>query len=156
MSKKLKMMEFALKHYGLREVVNGITSQSVLAIINDVSEIRHKTNVPWCAAFVGYVLKNNDYQYSVTLNARSYLKVGKPIIKPTFGCIVVLWRGSQNGWKGHVGFYIGSTGNCIYMLGGNQNNEVCIKAYSKKQLLEYREPAKLSPLAVGARIEEEI
>src|SRR5690606_28661848 len=117
----------AMSYYGLSETLGGLTNSVVLDIINDISGKNFTTPVPWCAAFVGSVLKSCGMEHTGKLNARSYLKYGKSVSKPCQGDIVVFWRGSIDGWRGHIGFFIAETKNVIYILGGNQNNEVCIK-----------------------------
>ena len=149
MSKKLKMIQKALELYGTNEIQAGRTNPKVLSILNNVSQHKIVKNTPWCAAFVGSVLKESGYQYSVELAARSYLKIGKKVKTPSLGDMVILWREDPKSWKGHVGFFIAETENVIYLLGGNQNNTVCIKPYPKKRVLEYREPITSKPMAVG-------
>jgi hypothetical protein len=39
---------------------------------------------------------------------------------------------------GHAGFWIGEKNGLVYVLGGNQNNEVSITAFSKGKVLVYR------------------
>lgn len=58
-----------------------------------------------------------------------------PLEEARVGDIVVYWRGSKNGWMGHVGFYAGIVGDNIKTLGGNQANEVNIRNYPKSRLL---------------------
>ena len=103
--------------------------------------------VEWCAAFVNAVLEesdivsNNDHAYPLT--ARAFLdwgqKVSKEDIQP--GDIVVFPRGNQ-GWQGHVGFFIKKeviNNITFYMiLGGNQDNQVSIKAYRASRALGIR------------------
>ena len=59
------------------------------------------------------------------------MKVGKTIIKPEIGHIVVFWREEEKGWKGHVGLFAGYTEDktSIFVLGGNQNNMINIASY---------------------------
>lgn len=92
----------------------------------------------WCSAFVNWVAKVNCLEMSNKLNARSWMSVGKLTNTPDIGDVVVLWRESKSSWKGHVGFYIRETKNWIYVLGGNQSNQVKISAYHKSRLLGYR------------------
>lgn len=94
--------------------------------------------VPWCAAFVGACLEQVDIKSSRFESARSYLKWGRPIENPTPGCIVVFKRGS---WQGHVGFVMGQdSGGNLLVLGGNQSDEVNVKAFSRHRVLGYRWP----------------
>lgn len=116
------------------------------------AELREFTGVDpvrteWCAAFVNSVLEesnipsNRGHKYPLT--ARAFLdwghKVSKEDIQP--GDVVVFPRGNQ-GWQGHVGFYIRSTevnGVLYYhILGGNQNNMVSIEMYPARQSLGIR------------------
>lgn len=132
-----KIITSALSYYGLNETYDGKVNPKLLHIINEVSEVQVKNNIPWCTAFVSYILKINRHEYSKKLNARSYLELGRKVVNPEIGQIAVLWRESLDSWKGHVGFFISETKNKIYLLGGNQNNTVCIKSYPKQRLLSY-------------------
>jgi uncharacterized protein (TIGR02594 family) len=96
----------------------------------------------WCAAFVGSNLELEDIQSSRSPAARSYERWGQKLYKPAVGAIVVFWRGSPNGWSGHVGFITGidKVGNLL-VLGGNQGDQVSIKAFTRDRVLSYRWPA---------------
>lgn len=95
---------------------------------------------PWCAAFVGSVLAECGIQGTNQLNARSYLDWGQPIdiSLARKGDIVVFWRGSPDGWKGHVAFYSHHDDENIYVLGGNQGNAVSVAPYPRDRLLGVR------------------
>lgn len=95
---------------------------------------------PWCAAFVGSVLAECGIQGTNKLNARSYLNWGNPVEldKAQKGDVVVFWRGSKDGWQGHVAFYSHQDQEHIYVLGGNQGNKVSLKPYPKTKLLGIR------------------
>jgi hypothetical protein len=59
------------------------------------------------------------------------------------GDIVVFPRGNQ-GWQGHVGFYVGrhASGKWV-ILGGNQANSVRYDLYDSKRVLGIRRGSKL-------------
>jgi uncharacterized protein (TIGR02594 family) len=99
---------------------------------------------PWCAAFVGACLEEAGYKSTGSLAARSYLNWGKEVEKPKYGDIVVFWRGSKQGWQGHVAFFVRETKDYVYVLGGNQGNSVNVSRYSKSRVLGYRQPSSLS------------
>jgi uncharacterized protein (TIGR02594 family) len=119
----------------------------------DRVELRKYTGVDpvrteWCAAFVNAVLNESGIPGSesvsdVPLMARSFLtwgnKVSKEDIQP--GDLVVFPRGNQ-GWQGHVGFYIRSietnNGTMYAILGGNQDNSVSIDLYPASRALGIR------------------
>ena len=79
-----------------------------------------------------------DAPYTGKLNARSWLDIGMETNNPQPGDVVVLWRESKNSWKGHVGFYINRVDDEIFILGGNQDNQVKISGYPSSRLLGYR------------------
>ena len=105
----------------------------------------------WCAAFVNAVLELDnipnlhDVGSTAPLMARSFLSWGLPIESENIqrGDIVVFPRGNQ-GWQGHVGFYIGQTvhdnGLFYLILGGNQDQMVSVEKYTAKRALAIRRP----------------
>ncbi len=136
----MKILEKALTQYGISEITGSKDHPQILNYFNalgyDGSKLHDET--AWCSAFVGWVAKECDYLYSTKLTARSWLKEGISTDHPNLGDIVILWRESIDSWKGHVGFYIKESRNYIYLLGGNQNQRVCIKPYPKNRVLDYR------------------
>lgn len=104
----------------------------------------------WCAAFANAVLEASGFKGSEgnRLAARSFEKYGDDVTKnPTKGDIAVFWRGSPNGWQGHVGFYMGSVKQngktYIKVLGGNQGDAVSISLYPASRLLSIRRPTEM-------------
>ncbi|MEK7139426.1 MAG: TIGR02594 family protein, partial [Patescibacteria group bacterium] len=92
----------------------------------------------WCAAFLNWVLKESGLPHTGKLLARSFLTYGFPTDKPKLGDIVVLWRISKASPYGHCGLYVSENEVEIFILGGNEDGQVKIKAYPKYQLLAYR------------------
>ncbi|MFK7953398.1 MAG: TIGR02594 family protein, partial [Ekhidna sp.] len=93
----------------------------------------------WCGVFVGSLLAELGYDLPPKPQvARSYLKVGQPVVEPAIGDIVVFWRVAPNDWRGHVSIYIREDETGIYCLGGNQQGKVQIIKYKKQKLLGYR------------------
>lgn len=92
----------------------------------------------WCGAFVNWVAKTLGYIYTGKLNARSWLDIGTEVEYPMPGDVVVLWRIEEDGPYGHVGFFVYETDELVYILGGNQDNSVCIKPYLRSRLLSIR------------------
>jgi uncharacterized protein (TIGR02594 family) len=132
-------INIALKEYGVKEILG---SNDNTRILNYFKEIGHSwvknDETAWCSAFANWVALKSGCKTSGKLNARSWLEVGSKTESPKIGDIVVFWRESKTSWKGHVGFFIKETDKHIYVLGGNQNNEVNITPYRKDRLLEYR------------------
>lgn len=94
----------------------------------------------WCAAFVGWVLLQANVRGTGKLNARSYMKWGEEVSiqEACPGDVAVLWREDPNSWKGHVAFVDSIKGGYIYLLGGNQGNEVSNRPYPIDRVLSIR------------------
>lgn len=72
--------------------------------------------------------------------ARSWLDWGVALENPIYGCVTVLTRDDPTSWKGHVGFYLRHDEEFVYLLGGNQLDEVRELAYPVASVLGYRWP----------------
>jgi len=96
-------------------------------------EIKSKDD-PWCAMFVCWCLADKGTRSAW---ARSFINYGIKLTVPVYGCIVVLKRGKNSG---HVGFFMGKENGRLLLLGGNQNNAVCVKDYDASDVLGYRWP----------------
>ncbi|AXT52653.1 TIGR02594 family protein [Aquimarina sp. BL5] len=136
----MNILEMALSQYGVTEINGSKDHPQIVSYFSELGfdGVKLKDETAWCSAFANWVAKKTGYSYSGKLNARSWLNVGKSTNTPSVGDVVVLWRESPNSWKGHVGFFIKETRGFVYVLGGNQNNKVCISAYPKNRVLEYK------------------
>lgn len=84
----------------------------------------------WCASFVSWVMDQSDYESpKAAFRARSWASFGKALSEPVFGAIGVKSR--RGG--GHVAFVVGKSedGKDLFMLGGNQSDEVNISCYPR-------------------------
>jgi uncharacterized protein (TIGR02594 family) len=137
----------ALNEYGTKEIKGILHNTEVLKYFKDIGQKQIKDDeTAWCAAFVNWVLMKAHKMTTGSLMARSFLKYGIKTKTPEIGDVVVLWRISPTSPYGHVGFFIKETKDKIYILGGNQSDEVNITAFPKSQLLSYRK----APLAHNA------
>lgn len=137
---KYNIIKTALAEFGITEKP-GIEDNSprILEYFKEIGQTWVKTDeTAWCSAFVNFIAKVTGHEYTGKLNARSWLDVGEDTDKPEVGDIVVLWREDPDSWKGHVGFFIKTLGNYVWILGGNQGNKVQISRYPLSRLLSYR------------------
>ena len=132
--------ELALTQFGIKEISGKQDNPEVLKYFDETGfdGNKLKDETAWCSAFMNWCHVKTGNQYSGRLDARSWLKVGSETTEPKTGDVVIFWRESKNSWKGHVGFFIRESNGWIYTLGGNQNNQVNIKAYPKSRLLGFR------------------
>ena len=135
----MKHLLIALGEFGVKEIIGGKHNPRILEYFKLMGHNWVKTDeTAWCSTFINWVCIKANLPYSGKLDARSWLGIGVETCNPKIGDLSVFWRENPKSWKGHVGFYIRETKYWIYVLGGNQNNQVKIKAYPKSRLLQHR------------------
>ncbi len=135
----------AFQFYGMEEVRGEKHNPTILKFFSEIGHSWVQSDeTAWCSAFINYLAKVNGYEWSGKLNARSWLHVGRRVNIPNPGDIVIFWRESPESWKGHVALYCHHDDLNVYCLGGNQSNQVCIKAYPRSRVLQYRQLNKIS------------
>jgi len=134
-----EILSHAFDFYGIRETAGEQNNPKIMQMFSAIGMTWVQGDeTAWCSAFINYLAKVSGYEYSGKLNARSWLDAGQEVKLPTVGDIVVLWRVSPDSWKGHVGIFIRHDGVNIWVLGGNQSNQVNISPYPAGRLLGYR------------------
>ena len=136
-----KYYDEASKWIGLKEIPGEQHNKKIAEMFFRVGHGWVKDDeTPWCAAFVGSVIGASGGKSTRALNARSYLEWGEAVdvSDAQRGDVVVLWRKDKDGPYGHVGFFDRISGGKIYLLGGNQNNQVSIAHYPLDRLLSIR------------------
>ena len=119
----------------------------VLQYYKDAGVPQDADEVPWCAAFVGAILARCGVTGTGSLLARSYEDWGREVRLEDArrGDIVILSRGQP--WQGHVAIFEGTTNNKVYLLGGNQGDQVNVTPYPKSRVVAVRravDPASVS------------
>ncbi|HEY9045109.1 MAG TPA: TIGR02594 family protein [Ohtaekwangia sp.] len=101
----------------------------------------------WCSIFLNWCAKKVNLRGTGKADARSWLLAGQRVDSPEPGDIVVFWRESITSWKGHVGIFFGFSKDAsrVYVLGGNQGNQVSVTAFPVANVLGFR---RLTPSAV--------
>ena len=94
----------------------------------------------WCSSFMCWVFEQEGIPSTKSAAAASWLNWGVPILKPILGCLVIIKReGAPN--AAHVAFYLGEEpGGKFILLGGNQQNRVCVMTFSNPEVLGLRMP----------------
>ncbi|MEZ5907556.1 MAG: TIGR02594 family protein [Hyphomicrobiaceae bacterium] len=133
-------MRLARAEIGTREIAGTASSATVLDYYRDAGHGEvDRDEVPWCAAFVGAMLRRAGVAPSGSLMARSYLSWGDTLSEPHPGAVVVLSR-TANPALGHVGFLVERRGADVLLLGGNQSDRVGIDSFPLDRVLGYRWP----------------
>lgn len=135
-----QILNIAFSQYGIKEIPGKQDNPEVVKYFDEIGfdGAKLKDETAWCSGFMNWVAMKAKVERSGKLNARSWVNIGLEVETPELGDVVVLWRESPQSWKGHVGIFIRKTENWIYILGGNQNNQVKISAYPAHRLLTYR------------------
>jgi len=137
-------IDIAKKEIGNKEITGGKDNPRILEYHSTTLLKAKHDEVPWCSAFVNWVISQTGLKGTGSASARSWLKWGKGIAEPAVGAITVIWRTSPKSWEGHVGFYLGPDPNDksrILVLGGNQKDRVSIASYETSRVLGYRWPS---------------
>lgn len=134
-----KMLELGLKYYGLKEISGTENNPRIVQMFHEAGfDYIDDDETAWCSAFINWLALQTGYEHSSSLLARSWLEFGEIVPVPDLGDIAIFSRGDKNSYFGHIGLYITERDGYIYVLGGNQNNEVNISKYSKMRLLGFR------------------
>lgn len=104
--------------------------------------------VPWCSSWLNAIAWLLDLPRTNSARARSWLTVGEqvPLLAVQRGFdVVILTRGTgpQPGAEvikapGHVGLYSHAEAGQIYLLGGNQGDEVNVRPFPVSRVLGIR------------------
>ena len=146
---EITAFSLAQRFIGLKEVEGKINNPQIMAMLTLDAPWPNGDEVPWCSAFVNYIAWLLRLPRSKSLTARTWLRVGTPIIFFTDAKIgfdvVILQRGEgeQPGSEvinapGHVGFFAGWDKGEVYLLAGNQNDSVSIQKFNTDKSLGIR------------------
>jgi uncharacterized protein (TIGR02594 family) len=146
MENREKLFLELMKFYGVAEITGPVNNNIIVSWFKELGfpEIKDDETA-WCSLTINIMARRLSLTHTGRLDARSWMQVGKEITDPKIGHIVVYWRESISGWKGHVGLFAGFNENktAIMTLGGNQGNMIGIRAYPIKSasfgLLGFRE-----------------
>jgi uncharacterized protein (TIGR02594 family) len=135
---------------GVTEVGGAGDNQKILAWAKDLGIPYGDDEIPWCGLFVAHCIGSQlttEPLPTGPLGARNWRRFGNPVT-PQPGAVMVFWRGSKDGSKGHVGFYAGEEqgkDGAYHILGGNQSDKVCVTRVAKNRFLAARWPSTVPP-----------
>lgn len=127
---------------GQKEVVGKKHNPRVLEYHKTVAGKISTDETPWCSSFVNWVMTNSGAGGTNSARALSWKGYGTESKTPAYGSIAVI---SWGGGKGHVGIVVGTSGNSVLLLGGNQSNAVNISPFAKSKIVSYRLPPGYEP-----------
>lgn len=145
-----RWMRVAEGEIGVRERPGPGQENRRIVEYHATTSLRAKSDeVPWCASFVNWVMKQVNIRGTGSAAAASFLQWGRPLDEPRPGCVAVIKRKGQtsdaatgSATGNHVAFYLSHTATHIKLLGGNQGDAVKVSEYpfAKYDVRGYRWP----------------
>lgn len=135
----MRWLPIANRHLGVTEFQGERHNPVIVNWLVKLGAWWRDDETPWCGVFVAAVLREAGVQPAAAwYRAKAWLSWGSALAAPALGCVVVFER--EGG--GHVGFLVGRTpGGLLLVLGGNQGNQVNVRAFEKHRVVGYRWPA---------------
>ncbi len=133
-----RYLKIAMGEIGTKEIKGSAAHNKRVLEYHSISGGFSTDEVPWCASFVNWVMLQSGVQKTANYPARakSWGDFGVAIQFPKVGAIAVKTRIGG----GHVGFVVAVRGNSLYLLGGNQSDEVNIRRYRVQDFVTFRMP----------------
>lgn len=132
-------MAIARAELGVAELPGEARSRRIIRYHAEASIKASADEVPWCSAFVNFVMARAGHRGTRSAAARSWLQWGRGV-GALPGAIVVLSRGDPRGPLGHVGFLVRAEGDSLWVLGGNQGDAVTFARFPRERALGFRWP----------------
>ena len=124
------------RHMGLKEIPGKLHNPTILGWVRKNGGWFTDDETPWCGTFVAHCLRTAGHDIPKHwYRAKAYLDWGVEC-QPQAEALATFGR--RGG--GHVGFIVGENDTDLYILGGNQRNEVNISPISKRRLIGCRWP----------------
>ena len=135
----MNKIKIALGEYGITGTQGTANTAQIIKYFHDIGfQWVNSDEVAWCAAFVSWVLKKCNINITSTLVAKDFLAIGEATTQPEMGDVAVIYGSDGTSQWSHVSFFVCEHGSNFYLLGGNQNNSVIIKAYKKTLPISFR------------------
>ena len=136
-----------MKEIGQKEISGSGANPRIVEYLGTV-DMPSDDEIPWCAAFINWIVKSIGLDGTGSALARSFLKWGSETESPLPGDIVVISRGDSP-YLGHVGLYLDSNQGVVLIGGGNQFDRVGVNGYSRSRVLSFRTHPLLSKHVVS-------
>jgi uncharacterized protein (TIGR02594 family) len=144
----MRVLTEILKLYGTAEVAGPKSNLELLKILRKHQPTTTDDGLlAWCGVMMAEAFERAGFKVMIPkgyMGARSWMNLPDPVTleQAQLGDIVIFWRGTPDGWQGHVGIYISHNSDNIFVLGGNQGDRVSIAPYAKTRLLGIRKQPK--------------
>ncbi len=137
---KPRWLRIAEREIGVKVFAQGASNPRITEYHSATNIAGYDDKAAWCSSFVNWVFRKSQIDGTGSALARSWLEWGLAIREPVLGCVVVLEREAADSWQGHVGFFFRVENDSIFLLGGNQLDQVCEHSYPLSSVLGFRWP----------------
>lgn len=143
-----RVLRMAASQLGVKEIPGSGSNKTVEEYLDYGNSSSNKDSglsdaIPWCAGFVAWCLEKVGMGSTNSLMARSYESWGITSKKaPLPGDIVTFYRNGLSSGQGHVGFFLKEDSSYVWVLGGNQDDEVNVTRHSKSRMTDIRRSSK--------------
>jgi uncharacterized protein (TIGR02594 family) len=133
-------LAIAITQIGEREVAGTGTNPIIADYFTATSYRATSDEVPWCSAFACWCCESAGILSPRSASALAWINWNnskgrrESTSAPRRGDILVYARPEAGPTAGHVGFYASTENNGLWVLGGNQGNEVSIVLRKDKPL----------------------
>ena len=131
-------LHLALDEIGQCEIPGAVNNPRIELYHSCTAGGASPDEVPWCASFVCWCLEQTGRTSPRSKRAAEWLEWGVST-SPRAGTVVVFPRTGGH----HVGFVLDASIGMVYVLGGNQDNRVGVRGYSRFAALAYRWPVEV-------------
>jgi uncharacterized protein (TIGR02594 family) len=135
-----RWLQRARQDIGLREIPGKQHAPTIVRWLTELGAWWRDDETPWCGVAVAAWMRDCGLPIPKHwYRAKDWLNWGAPLDYAIPGCVVVFGR---NG-GGHVGLCVGQTADLpprLLILGGNQGNEVNVRAFPRERVIGYRWP----------------
>lgn len=149
-----RWLTLARKEIGVKEIVGQKHEPKVLQYGKDAKVPDFSTDeIAWCAWFVGAMLERSGIHGTHSALAKSYssaewgTNLGLGGLRQ--GAIVVLNTPGRPAWSGHVGILDAWNSSHVWLIGGNQSNQVSRASFLRSRIHAVKWP-KGEPLTGAA------
>jgi len=136
------LIQLAAPEIGVTEVQGEDSNPRILAYAEQIGfgNWYHNDDTPWCSVFLNWAAAQAGLERSQDGRASSWQTVGKITEHPEPGDIGLFAPTAEQDRITHVGIYVGYSQDQkrIYLLGGNQSDQVNISGFRAETLVEFR------------------
>jgi uncharacterized protein (TIGR02594 family) len=121
---------------GVKEIPGALHNPYIVEAHGHTSLKARDDETPWCSSIVCLWFEKNGIRSTRSAAAASWRTWGQELEYGVPGCVVIMTRTGGN----HVGLYLGEDSQGVYVLGGNQDNMVCVRRYAWSLITNFRWP----------------